>query len=545
MRRSDSGRIHAAYIIAPAITITGCLLIAAGILLSVRVNELQNVRNSYDGIVESWIMFRGESTSLVFLSDPRTGYTGWIRSLEQFRLQCGVCRTPDELRDLVRDSEFDTLISEIVTAWETVSGEIEALERMISPGSPPVERLRLAALTRSITVRGGSFTWLIVEFKNRLDSELRRAQNRLSLIPLLLGLLLFSSTAAVILARRFAFIRERRQILALNAMMDGVIITDPAGRISFVNGHAAKLYGWHPREILGRLLEDEAPRLDALDPDAEAMTHADADGRTIECSVREIFGGASSSLGTIYVLRDTTDMLARNAHDERARQLEGIGSLAGTLAHEFNNILGGMLGSISLLETEGDDERRAERISFLRTGIRRARTLSNRLMVFTEGHTPTRTRESLNDLLSREIRSFDFPIDIDCALIRCPHNVMVSVNREQLGEVFRLILQNAVDAMDGSGTICMTTQTDVRSHGDEPPWISIRIDDTGPGIAESVAARAFDPFFTTHENRRGIGLSIAYQVISAHDGDIAIHNRDNMSGCCVEIHIPSLPDDSR
>ncbi|TVQ27535.1 MAG: PAS domain-containing sensor histidine kinase [Spirochaetaceae bacterium] len=538
-------RIQAAYIIAPAITIAVGLLIAAGILLSVRVTELQNVRDSYEGTLEHWTVFQSETTSLLFLSDPRTGYTGWIRSLEQFRSQCGVCRDRDDLSGLFRDSGFDPLISEIVDAWETVSGDIQELERMISPDSPPVERLRLAAVARNVTVRGETFTRSIRQFKNRIDTELRHAQNRLNLIPLLLGLLLFASTAAVILTRRHAAIRERRQILALNAMMEGVIITDPAGRISFVNGHAAELYGWNPREVLGHPLEDEAPRLDALAPGAETMTHADADGRTIECSIREIYGGGSSSIGTIYVLRDMTDALARKALDDRARQLEGIGSLAGTIAHEFNNILGGMLGSISLLEANGDDERRAQRISSLRTGISRARKLSNRLMVFSEGHTPTRTRESLNDLLAREIRSFDFPIDVDCALFRCPQNVMVSVNPEQLGEVFRSILQNAVEAMEGDGTICVKTQADRSPDRDEPEWISIRVEDTGPGIADAVAARVFDPFFTTSENRRGIGLSIAYKVISAHDGDIAIHTRGDATGCCVEIHLPALRDDSR
>lgn len=507
---------------------------------------MRTTRDTHADLIEHWAGFQSETTSLVFLTDPRTGYTGWLRSWEQFRSQCAVCTGTQELRDLLDDPAFDDLLDEMSEVWEVVVREIALVQGMIEPGSPPVERLRLAAAARNVTVRGGPFIRLVGQFKDRISLELRLAENRRNLMPVLLGVLLLSSTVGIILARRNAFVRERRQILALEAMIEGVIITDPAGRISFVNEHAAALYGWNPREIIGQLLEDEAPRLDALDPHEEAITHADADGRTIECSIREIVNGGAFPLGTVYVLRDMTDALARKAHDERARQLEGIGSLAGTVAHEFNNILGGMLGSISLLETDVDDERRAELVSSLRTGISRARKLSNRLMVFSEGHTPARTRESLNELLAHEIHSFDFPEDVDCALVRSTRNVTVSVNPEQIAEVFRSILQNAIEAMEGQGTICVRTQADdVPEDAADPGWISIRIEDTGPGISDPVAARAFDPFFTTHDTRRGIGLSLAYQVITAHDGDIAIHNRRDASGCAVEIHLPGLRGDSR
>ncbi len=368
----------------------------------------------------------------------------------------------------------------------------------------------------------------------------------LTRLPLILGVLLILVTLVVVLVHRQLWMRENRQLQALDAMREGVVITDPSGRISFVNQAAAELYSWDRSVVTGHLLEDEAPRLDALDANADTVSHADADGRTIECSIRTIGGWGSSSNGTIYVLRDLTDFLDQSARDERARQLEGIGSLAGTIAHEFNNILGGMLGSISLMETDVPPERRMELLSSLRTGISRARKLSNRLMVFSAGHTPTRIPVSLYELLSHEIREFEFPEDIDCALIRSDGDRSVHANPEQLGEVFRAVLQNAVEAMDGHGSICISTE----ALGDDETnagaaWMSVIVDDCGTGIDPAVAARAFDPFYTTHEGRRGIGLSLAYQVVSAHDGDISIANRPDAGGCRVRIHLPAVHADSR
>jgi signal transduction histidine kinase len=366
-----------------------------------------------------------------------------------------------------------------------------------------------------------------------------------NLVPIALAALLLLSTIGIILTRRRLSIRENRQLQALDAMVEGVIITDPSGRISFVNSTAAVLYGWDQKRIIGALLEDEAPRLDALDPDAETVSHADVDGRTIECSIREIGSRGTSTNGIIYVLRDLTAFLDQKARDERTRQLEGIGSLAGTVAHEFNNILGGMLGSIALLESDSDGAQRAERVASLRTGISRARKLANRLMVFSDGHTPARVETWLNDLLSHEIQGFEFPEDVDCALVRSTPDTRVLVNPEQMGEVFRSILQNAVEAMDGHGTICISTETTGESADGSQAWVSILLEDTGPGVSDLVAMRAFDPFFTTHENRRGIGLSLAYQVVAAHDGDIAISNRRDTHGAHVEIHLPAARNDFR
>lgn len=545
MGRSGTGRIQAAYIIAPAVTIAVGLLIAAGVLLSVRVDGLLHVRDEYQDTIESWTTFQSETTSLVFLSDPRAGYTGWALSRDRFIAQCGVCVDPETLSGLFDDPAFDLLIDEVHAAWQAVSSELDRVETLIQPDEGSVERLLLSNAARNAAMRARVFVSLLGQLRSRIDAELERARVQRNLVPIALAALLLLSTTGVILTRRRLSIRENRQLKALDAMIEGVIITDPSGRISFVNSTATALYGWDHERIIGALLEDKAPRLDALDPDAETVSHADVDGRTIECSIREIGGLGASTSGTIYVLRDLTAFLDQKARDERARQLEGIGSLAGTIAHEFNNILGGMLGSIALLEGDSDGANRAERVVSLRTGISRARKLANRLMVFSDGHTPVRVKTWLNDLLSHEIQGFEFPEDVDCALVRSTPDTRVLVNPEQMGEVFRTILQNAVEAMEGHGTICISTDVTNGSADGSQSWVSILVEDTGPGVSDLVALRAFDPFFTTHENRRGIGLSLAYQVVAAHDGDIAISNRRDTHGAHVEIHLPAARNDFR
>ncbi|MFW6252661.1 MAG: two-component system sensor histidine kinase NtrB [bacterium] len=545
MGRSGKGRIQAAYIIAPAIAIVVGLLITAGMVLSLRVDELLNIRDEYQNTIESWNTFQGETTALVFLEDPGTGYTEWALVRDRFLAQCTVCVAPETLLSLFDDPSFDVLVDDVHAAWTGVSRELDQIEALIEPGAENLDRLVLSNTARDAATLARAFVRRLGRLQSRLNAGLERARVLRNLVPIALAALLLLSTVGVILARRRLSIQEDRQLQALDAMIEGVIITDPAGRISFVNSAAAALYGWESDDVIGKLLEDTAPRLDVLNPDAETVSHADLDGRTIECSIREIGTKGTSVNGTIYVLRDMTAFLDQKARDERARQLEGIGSLAGTIAHEFNNILGGMLGSVSLLEADEGNEHRAERAAALRTGISRARKLSNRLMVFSDGHTPARVEVWLNDLLSHEVQGYDFPEDVDCALVRSTPDTRVLVNPEQMGEVFRAILQNSVEAMDGHGTICISTFFTPGGDGGSDSWISVSVDDTGPGISDKVAVRAFDPFFTTHENRRGIGLSIAYQVVAAHDGDIAIANRRDVKGAHVEIHLPAARVDFR
>jgi signal transduction histidine kinase len=112
----------------------------------------------------------------------------------------------------------------------------------------------------------------------------------------------------------------------------------------------------------------------------------------------------------------------------------------------------------------------------------------------------------------------------------------VSIEEGQLKQLFLNLFLNAIEAMGTDGTITVRI---TRKHSQGMPWIVVDVSDTGPGIADSVAANIFDPFFTTKSRGSGLGLTICRGITDAHRGTIRAERNLAGSGTTIVVELPA------
>jgi PAS domain S-box-containing protein len=218
-----------------------------------------------------------------------------------------------------------------------------------------------------------------------------------------------------------------------------------------------------------------------------------------------------------------------------SQKLEAIGRLAGGLAHDLNNILSAILGHASLLKEKfalGSEEH--EGASTIEIAGERAARLTKQLLAF--ARQGTRRNEYLDvdhviaesiDLLSGTMRQ-----SVRITHRRARTRAIVFGDSMQLQQVFLNLALNAQDAIPDSGDIVFETSVD--RFADR---IAVSIRDTGSGMTDEVRARIFEPFYTTKQKGTGMGLALAYGIITSHGGSIEVDSRPG-GGTTFEILLP-------
>jgi PAS domain S-box-containing protein len=213
----------------------------------------------------------------------------------------------------------------------------------------------------------------------------------------------------------------------------------------------------------------------------------------------------------------------RLAESER---LASLGKLAAGVAHEINNPLGGIYAYAHLVleKTAADDPRRANLEKIVREAERAKETVQS-LLRFARRDEPEFRPTDLNAVVRRVLATMREQgamgrVEVRLALASALPRVMADAN--QLETVFRNVVLNAVEAMDGGGEIAVGSGTspDARS-------VEVVFSDTGPGIADRDLPRIFEPFFTTKKDARrregtGLGLAISHGIVEKHGGAIAV-----------------------
>jgi signal transduction histidine kinase len=112
----------------------------------------------------------------------------------------------------------------------------------------------------------------------------------------------------------------------------------------------------------------------------------------------------------------------------------------------------------------------------------------------------------------------------------------VTIEDDQLKQLFLNILQNALEAMGPGGELSIRV---ARTQSSGSTWILVEVSDTGPGMPESVKTHVFDPFFTTKPTGSGLGLAICRSIVDAHRGTIRAENNTNSSGTTIVVELPA------
>ncbi len=342
--------------------------------------------------------------------------------------------------------------------------------------------------------------------------------------------------------------RSQKQWMSIiDAITDYIFVLDNEQTLVKVNHAFAEAIGRHPREIVGNRLADVFD----LDIPSESVSTAvleDGTPRTYEKKIGDLFYQISvfpwmeddRSL-TIHVIKNITEVRRLKDLLYHAEKLASIGLLVSGVAHEINNPLTGTIAYTELLSMKVTDENIKAELKKILDSAERCKKIVDNLLTFSRQRTPSKSLESINDIIDRAIDLRSYWLKSHNIQIVREYDPIstVFVDSQQIQQVVLNLLLNAEQAIAGSGqtkgVITFRTRSNKESH-----CVSIQVIDSGPGVPLKVASKIFDPFFTTKpvDVGAGLGLSISHGIIAEHGGTIAFHNAEG-GGAVFTIELPT------
>ena len=220
------------------------------------------------------------------------------------------------------------------------------------------------------------------------------------------------------------------------------------------------------------------------------------------------------------------DLKKSKSYIRRADRLASLGTLTAGLAHEIRNPLVAIKTFTQLLpERLEDEEFRKHFLSVASGEVDRISSLVNELLEFARTSDPKFEMEDVNGILDGMILLISTESKkkhIEIVKEYGQDLPLISIDREQIKQVFLNILLNAIEATSENGKIIVDTRSFVKPGGE--PYLQIRFTDTGCGIPREHLEDIFNPFFTTKNTGSGLGLSISHQIVQDHKGYIDVES---------------------
>ena len=272
------------------------------------------------------------------------------------------------------------------------------------------------------------------------------------------------------------------------------------------------------------------------------------DGTSFDCRIRvSRLNKEDPSKGIIFVITNISELKLPQVQLQQAQKMEAIGVLAGGISHDFNNILMGIQGHLSLLQIDvSATEKVTVHARHIGRLVKTAADLTNRLLGFARGGKYQISTLNVNELLTMTLTIFK-PTRKDIIIHETYEEKLypVDADQSQLEQVFLNLLINASQALLEPGDIFVTTQNIVIKEDHDYPfevhpgrYIKLTIKDTGIGMDLEIQNKIFDPFFSTKEiddkKGRGLGLSNVYGVVKNHGGFILV---DSEKGKGASFHV--------
>lgn len=344
---------------------------------------------------------------------------------------------------------------------------------------------------------------------------------------------------------------------------------DMRGRFIQANPAMARIFGYEslneflekPVADLYQHPEDRAKYLAEIKQngyvkDMELSMHK-KDGTLIWCSVTATaqYDDSGEIKWMDSVLEDITERKALEEQLLQSQKMEAIGTMAGGVAHDFNNILTAIIGYTTLIKLKvSENSQLNSYVDTILASSKRAAQLTQSLLAFSRKQNILLRCIDLNEAVkSMEkmlLRIISEDIDMRTSLADSVLPVMADPG--QIEQVILNLVTNSRDAMPGGGTICISTEivnltTEFMIKHEymvSGKYACIAVSDNGKGMNEELKRRIFEPFFTTKEVGKGtgLGLSIIYGIIKQHNGDISVYSEEG-KGTTVKVYIP-LKDDA-
>jgi len=270
--------------------------------------------------------------------------------------------------------------------------------------------------------------------------------------------------------------------------------------------------------------------------------------RTLYAQVKIFVDESGTPIRKVGTVLDITERKQLEKQLLQAQKMEAIGRLAGGVAHDFNNILTGIVGFAELVRLQlPDDPKIRDDLSQVQGLAERAKTLTRQLLLFSREQPVQERVLNLNTLIENTLTMLRQIIgeDIHLKFVPDPELGNLRADESQLGQVFLNLAVNARDAMPEGGKLTVET-ANVMLDGEgtqaEPgPYVMVTVTDTGSGMDTQTQQKIFDPFFTTKEvgQGTGLGLSTVHGIIKQHGGAITVSSEPD-KGTTFKVYFPRV-----
>ena len=358
--------------------------------------------------------------------------------------------------------------------------------------------------------------------------------------------------------------REAWLFTILKSIGDAVIATDINSHVTFMNPVAEATTGWKEKEAQGKpLIEvfniiNEKTRKPCENPvekvlasgktvglaNHTALISRDQTERLIADSGAPIRRDTGEIIGVVLVFRDITVNQKMEEELRQMRNIESIGLLAGGIAHDFNNILTGILGNINIAQIVQDDpEKVATCLNDAETACYRAKELTGQLITFSKGGAPVKKNASLKKLIEESSGFILSGSNVQRELALPDDLWSVDIDPGQINQVINNIIINADQAMPGGGRLWVTAENITVNEDDALPlaagkYVKVTFRDQGIGIPGTYIEKIFDPYFTTKQAGKGLGLASAFSILKQHNGIITVDSAPGV-GTSFSMYLPA------
>ncbi len=364
--------------------------------------------------------------------------------------------------------------------------------------------------------------------------------------------------------RKLAEERIRQQASLLDKAQDAILVCDLKYQILYWNKSADRIYGWNSPDVLGKNIFDVL--CDGDRSDAESVTSSlfqtdewkSVTKHVTKNSVRIVVDSRWTLVKNDknepdYILITNTDVTEQKRTEEhllRAQRMESIGTLAGGIAHDLNNILSPILMSVDMLKQNDLDAETTRWLDVIKENTERGADLVKQVLTFARGmegeRVSVQVKHIVKDLIA--VLKGTLPKSISVSYNIDPDLATISADPTQIHQVLMNLCINSRDAMPDGGTLSFEVanielgENDVRMNIDAKVgrYVVVTVADTGTGMPPEIKDRIFDPFFTTKDIGKGtgLGLSTLLTIVRSHSGFIDLYSEPG-KGTRFSIYFPA------
>jgi PAS domain S-box-containing protein len=379
---------------------------------------------------------------------------------------------------------------------------------------------------------------------------------------------------------------------------DIIYTLDMDGLLTYVNPAWENILGYKKEEVIGKYLVDYASKEDAkgyfqtfkrmrdheetIGDATVSLLDRDGDVRLFKASCSPNFNSEGKMIGAVGVLKDITQQRRLEVQLQQSQKMEAIGTLAGGITHDFNNILSAILGYTELAILDAKDERKIrQHLEKIQGAGNRARDLVNQILAFSRQTKQERFPVQLSSIVKEALKMLraSLPSTIEIRQKIQAEQGPVEADSTQIHQVLMNLCTNAAHAMQENGGILEIgiqnvdfglrstdyekgkKQTTLGGHASDStgqanqvsesqieyldvfpgPYLKLTVRDTGIGMTPDVLRRIFDPYFTTKEKAHGtgLGLSVVHGIIKSHGGSITVESEPGQ-GTTFHVYLPRM-----